>query len=271
MEISVGQLILTAPRDVFDFVSLFTGIATVIIAIVAIWYTKKSVQEQKTQWLYESYIKNEADVLLEAKKLFTPAMDAVGTSRVILFNGFLPESPGLEAPNWMLGGEKEIRGVVIDCHNDIREMYNFFVQNANIFIKHKLDDKLDHLNLYLNLLDSFPPTRFRELEQNGTAAFPPYMPKYVYSMIYLINKGSGVLYNYDYVNTLINDINAEMVENAKKILVKTANELEEVGKYLDKITVFEPNEGNCDPVIMKMRQKKRACRLEKYLDSVKEV
>lgn len=63
--------------SLYEILSIMANLFVVLTAFIAILFTKKSLETQKEYWLNESFIKHEADILIEFRKKIDEANDAI--------------------------------------------------------------------------------------------------------------------------------------------------------------------------------------------------
>ncbi len=129
--------------SLYELLSIFANLATVLIAIIAIRFTILSLKSQKKQWLNESFIKHESEVLLNFKK----KLDVADRSIQFFINdllsidkkyGFIIDTPPVIKYNEL----KEHFNILVDLND-------FYNSNQNIFRKHQLDKKIECISLLL--------------------------------------------------------------------------------------------------------------------------
>lgn len=221
------------------------------------WWTNKKNAER---WLHESYIKNEADVLLTAKKLIIPAIEGVRHFHITTLGRISPFIYSITPLPEKLP-EKWMKELVMDFEA-IKKLYNLFIENDNIFIKHQLDISFDYLNLYLNLLNFIPKNEPLEMVQlteqivNLDTGDQPiakaFRYKFWYKLVFsAVEWKNGGIRTFGNANAFINMVNDKIIREFDEIYVESINSLEKTNEYLTQKTVFDCQNLNKN----KMRQK----------------
>lgn len=258
------------PKDLIDIIGALApavvGLLSLIVAFISIRFTKASINQQKDQlelqkeqfnkqlelqkeqWLKDAYIKNEADVLLKAKKLLVPVLEATSSLNVTIIRKWGHFVHSLDTPlpiklpnNW--------KNKLLAEFNYIKELYNFYVENDNIFIKHNLDKCFNYLNLYLQLLNIVPKNEELEIiEQKGESKNPQtgeigevlhYRYAFWYRIIVEANRWNENEVKME--NSFVSTVNDDIIKQSEELIDNASKELNYAMEYLTNKTIFEGN------------------------------
>lgn len=248
----------TNPKDWTDTVGALApaivGLLSLVVACISILFTRASINQQKCQlewqkqqWLNDIFIKKEAEVLLKAKELFPEAEDAIiFFSMEYLFNTNFKYPMSFKP----ISGSGMSWDCIVRWHNAIKELYNLFVINENIFVKHKLDKNLDYLRLFLYLLRVFPKNAFTEFtiiskkyKEDSTGEIiekDGYIFTVFYKMIYFANAwfNGGECGDGAPLESFVELVDTDMINKVNDLLNSAIEEIGSMGEYLNKITIF---------------------------------
>ncbi|MDD1020526.1 hypothetical protein M5G24_16070 [Pseudomonas sp. TNT2022 ID1048] len=138
------------PINYFEGFSLVVNTIIAITAIGAIAFSYVSSRMQKNQWLNESFIRREADILLELRDKFATSSEAVHFFLNDILDvdkryGFIVE-----------------RSPIIKCvdlarnFNVLLELNNLYNHHQHIFRKHKLEKSMECISLLLESARNIP-------------------------------------------------------------------------------------------------------------------
>lgn len=135
----------------YEVLSIIANLLIVVIAIIAIFFTTQSLKIQKKHWLNESFIKHEADILIEFRKKIGEADGAINFFLNNLFSiekkyGFVTDNPPIIKYDEL---KKNFNSLV-----DLNDLYNSY---QNIFRKHQLEQKIECISLLLESARNIPP------------------------------------------------------------------------------------------------------------------
>ena len=122
----------------------------ILLSFIAIIFTKKSLEIQKEHWLNESFIKHEADILIEFRKKTGEANDAINFFLHNLLSidkkyGFITDTPPI------------IKYDELKIHfNTLVDLNNLYNSYQNIFRKHQLEKKIECISLLLESARNIP-------------------------------------------------------------------------------------------------------------------
>lgn len=138
------------PISYFEGVSLLVNTLVAITAIAAIAFSYVSFRVQKNQWLNESFIRREADVLLELRDKFATSNEAVRFFLDDILDvdkryGFITERSPI------------IKGVDLARNfNALLELNNLYNHHQHIFRKHGLEKSMECISLLLESVRNIP-------------------------------------------------------------------------------------------------------------------
>lgn len=137
--------------SLYEILSIIANLFIVLTAFIAIGFTVKSLGNQKEHWLNESFIKHEADILIEFRKKIGEANDAISFFLHSLLSidkkyGFITDTP----PTIKYDELKKHFNTLVDLNN----LYNSY---QNIFRKHKLERKIECISILLESARNLPP------------------------------------------------------------------------------------------------------------------
>jgi hypothetical protein len=138
------------PLSYFEVLSLVVNLAIAITAIVAIIFTYASFRRQKSQWLNESFIRREAEILLELRDKLAASSEAV---HFFLYDllvvdkkyGFITQVPPVIKSSTLAKNFN----ILVDLNN----LYNL---HQHIFRKHELNGSIECIPLLLESARNLP-------------------------------------------------------------------------------------------------------------------
>jgi hypothetical protein len=136
--------------SLYEGLSIMANLFVVLTAFIAIFFTKKSLETQKEHWLNESFIKHEADILIELRKKIDEANFAINFFLQNLLSvdkkyGFITDTPPI------------IKYDELKKHfNTLVDLNNFYNSYQNIFRKHQLEKKIECISLLLESARNLP-------------------------------------------------------------------------------------------------------------------
>lgn len=139
----------------YEVLSLVVNLLVALTAIAAIVFTYASFRRQKNQWLNESFIRREADILLALRDKFAVSSEAV--------HFFLDEILVVEKKyGYLAQSAPFIKYVDLAKHFnillDLNNLYNFHQQ---IFRKHELERSIECIPLILESVRNIPERDIR--------------------------------------------------------------------------------------------------------------
>ncbi|WP_448650361.1 hypothetical protein ACSHWC_20620 [Pseudomonas fluorescens] len=139
----------------YEVLSLVMNLLVALTAIAAIVFTYASFRRQKNQWLNESFIRREADILLALRDKFAVSSEAV--------HFFLDEILVVEKKyGYLAQSAPFIKYVDLAKHFnillDLNNLYNFHQQ---IFRKHELERSIECIPLILESVRNIPERDIR--------------------------------------------------------------------------------------------------------------
>lgn len=151
--ITVVLFVMTAtekPMSTYEVFSLFLNLLVIIAAILTIGCTWFSMHMQKRQWLNESFIKHEADVLLEFRKKLGQANGAI--------HFFLHDLLTVERKFAFIKDKPPVikYSDLQRNYNQLVDLNNFYNSYQNIFRKHNLEHHIECLSLILEPVRYIP-------------------------------------------------------------------------------------------------------------------
>lgn len=138
------------PLSYFEVLSLVMNLLVALTAIAAIVFSYASFRRQKNQWLNESFIRREADVLLKLRDEFATSSEAVHffLNEILEVDkkyGFITEN----SPVITHADLAKNFNILLDLNN----LYNFHQQ---IFRKHELEKSIECIPLLLESVRNIP-------------------------------------------------------------------------------------------------------------------
>ena len=141
-----------------DALYLFLQCLLLLVAALTVSEMLSSSKNQKEQWLHDTFIKHEAEVLIEIKKKlfeYGPAIDFVKRQY------FQVQRYGYDEDQLEYLEKKKAEGLSIDSlvikenYNKLCTLNRFFVSNKNVIMKNNLIDGVKRINMLMQILHSF--------------------------------------------------------------------------------------------------------------------
>lgn len=138
------------PISYFEALTLVVNLPIAITAIAAIIFTYASFRRQKNQWLNESFIRREADILLTLRDKFAISSEAVHffLNELLVVDkkyGYVtPNSPVIKHPD------------LAKNFNILLDLNNLYNCHQHIFRKHGLDRSIECIPLLLESARNIP-------------------------------------------------------------------------------------------------------------------
>lgn len=138
------------PVSTFEALSLVVNLPIAVTAIAAIIFTYATFQRQKNQWLNESFIRREAEILLELRDRLASSNEAIhfflGELLVVEKKyGYITQNPPTI--------KHSILAKNFNTLLDLNNLYNF---HQHIFRKHALDRSIECIPLLLESARNIP-------------------------------------------------------------------------------------------------------------------
>lgn len=145
------------PISHFEALSLVINLPIAITAIVAIIFTYASFRRQKSQWLNESFIRREAEILLELRDKLAASREAADffLNELLVIDknyAFITQTPPVIKSSTLAKNFN----ILIDLNN----LYNF---HQHVFRKHELHESIECIPLLLESARNLPE---RDIEYN---------------------------------------------------------------------------------------------------------
>lgn len=137
-------IMITLERYPDTNLSSIVTLLAVVSSIAAIIFTAVSIQNQKAQWLNDSFIKHEAEQLLAFRKMLDESGDAIHffLSSYLVVHKKYEGDPPKEFP--------QIKYAELSRHfNTLLNLNGFYNSNQHIFKKYGLDRKVECIGLIL--------------------------------------------------------------------------------------------------------------------------
>lgn len=227
------------PMSAYEALSLVVNLLVVIAAILTIGCTWFSMQMQKKQWLNDSFIKREAEKLIELRDKLDNSIDAVSYFFSFLLNpvrefGFIPDKP----PILVFSDLSKHFDTLVDLNN-------FYNQNQYIFRKHDLEKQLECIPTILEAARCLPNrdltyTLISETESSQTYRLEN---DALETIVLSFNFQAHMLHDVkDGTTPTIDELNAynqiDKLEELSRLSNLTQQELSSLNFKLDELTLF---------------------------------
>lgn len=153
------------PLSYFEVLSLVINLPIAITAIAAIIFSYASFRRQRNQWLNESFIRREADILLTLRDKFASSIEAVHffLNEILVVDkkyGFITQSPPII--------KKADIAKNFNILLDLNTLYNL---HQHIFRKHELEKSIECIPLLLESVRNMPERdiKFELIYQSETS------------------------------------------------------------------------------------------------------
>lgn len=127
-----------------DWVDYFSAISPFLIGSFTLWFYFWNAKNQKEQWLNDALLKNELNVLLETKKMFSRSFASIRWYFVYVLSEYIYEEEDLIQTKDFI---KQIR----IHHSLLLELYNLYKENYYIFEKYNLLNELKIIHFIMHI------------------------------------------------------------------------------------------------------------------------
>ncbi|MBO6273077.1 hypothetical protein J6O48_09925 [bacterium] len=205
--------------------------------------SEKQLKIQKELWSKDAYIKYEAEVITECKKIYNEVCKYIWH-----FEGFFI------SPLAFIYTEDECikKFQKNNCyeyyHKPFEKFYNIFKKNKQIFVKYGLDKAFEGINFYMYLLSVVKPIKtitytqskipIRDLNKN--VDIPAFKAEFWYAFPYLtyqLVNNKGVTFN-AHCTKYEELITPEVMDTYEKVLVYYSHAIKEMDDILNKIMLI---------------------------------
>ena len=255
--VTVVCFVLTAterPMTTYEAFSLVLNLLVIIAAILTIGFTWFSMHMQKRQWLNESFVRREAEKLIELREKLDESYDSVRFFFEFILNpyrkyGFVPDEPPI------------LHFKDISQHfNALVDLNSFYNQNQYIFRKHGLEKKLECVPAILESARNLPSRDLSYTLVEESDNFRSYRlePEAFNWIISSFNMQAHMLHDVgDGVTLTISDLEdynlRDKEEELSRLRAITQQELSSLSFKLDELTLFLDSDPSKSLGIRKMR------------------
>jgi hypothetical protein len=240
--ITVILFVMTAtekPMSTYEAFSLFLNLLVIIAAILTIGCTWFSMHMQKRQWLNESFIRREAEKLIELRDKLDSSADSVRFFFSSLLKpykeyGFVPD----EKPTIAFSDVSKHFDALVDLNN-------FYNQNQYIFRKHGLEKQLECIPTILEAARYLPnrDLNYLLIEETDNSQKYRLESEALNIIISSFNLQAYMLHDVDDgVFPTIDDLNSynlrDKEEELSRLSLLTSQELLSLNFKLDELTLF---------------------------------
>jgi len=177
----------------FELVSLVINVFVVAAAIVAIIFSWASLRRQKNQWLNESFIRYEADTLMELRNKFAVSSRAVHffINEILVIEkkyGYITQAPPVIK-----------YACVAKNFNILLELNDLYNYHQQIFRKHELEKSIECIALILESVRNIPERdiQYELISQSANSQTYRMEPAVLETVVMSFNWLAHSLYDYE--------------------------------------------------------------------------
>lgn len=205
--------------------------------------SEKQLQIQKELWAKDAYIKYEAEVITECKKIYNEVY-----KYICQFEDFFISPLAFTFPEENCIKKFPKNNCYEYYNKHFEKLYDVFRKNKQIFAKYKLDKAFEGISFYMYLLSTTKPIKtitytsnkepIRDLNQNKD--IPAYKAEFWFAFPYLtyqLINNKGVIFN-AHCTKYKEFVTAEIMNEYKKVLFYYSQAIKEMDDIFNKIMLI---------------------------------